>query len=115
MQNQSASGSFIERAAKQFDDSKFEKVIINVRKAMQHEPEAAFEKIRNADAVFFAFPLYIYCLPSLLTRFLQDYEAYLKNSNKEQKAANVYAVINCGFPEPYINEEAAGVIKFFCR
>ena len=82
---------------------------------MQHEPEAAFEKIRNADAVVLAFPLYIYCLPGLLIRFLQEYETFLKTSNRKQNAANVYAVVNCGFPEPYINEEAVGVIKSFCR
>lgn len=113
--DQTASGSFIARAEKIFDDSKFETEIINVRKVMQHGPEAAFEKIRNADAVVFAFPLYIYCLPGLLIRFLQEYESFLKNSNRKQNAANVYAVVNCGFPEPYINEEAVGVIKSFCR
>ena len=112
---QTASGTFISRAEKMFDDAKFEKDVINVRQEMQHGPESAFEKIRNADNVVFAFPLYIYCLPGLLIRFLQEYESFLKNSNKKQNAANVYAVVNCGFPEPYINEEAVGVIKSFCR
>ncbi len=114
-QEQTASSSFIARAEKQFDDALFEKEIINVRKALQSQPENAFEKMRTADAVVFVFPLYVFCLPGMLAQFLRDYAAFLEKTGRKQNRTPAYAVVNCGFPEPYINAEAVGVIRSFCR
>ena len=73
----------------------------------------AFKSILTADFIVINFPLYVYCLPGLLMRFLQDYYKYYlehKNNCREQK---VFAVANCGFPEPVISDDAIGVIKSF--
>jgi multimeric flavodoxin WrbA len=112
---QTASASFIARAAGLFDDSLYEKETIQVRKVSQPEEEKVFDKIKTADAVIFVFPLYVFCLPGLLTGFLRDYADFVKTTAQGQNSPFVYTVINCGFPEPYINTEAAGVIKSFCR
>lgn len=114
-QEQTASASFIARAEKQFDGALFEKEIISVRKTLQSQPENAFEKIRTADAVVFVFPLYVFCLPGMLAQFLRDYAAFLEKNGLKQNRTLAYAVVNCGFPEPYINAEAAGVVRSFCR
>ena len=113
-QDQTASAAFIARAEPQFDDALFEKHTVQVRKALRGSPEEAFEHIRGADAVVFVFPLYTFCLPGMLARFLQDYAAYTGRNGTAEHRTAVYAVINCGFPEPYINEEAADVIRSFC-
>ena len=68
----------------------------------------------KADAIVIAFPLYVYCLPGALIEFLAGYRDYISSTGKsvEQK---IYAVINCGFPESRINDDAALVIKSFCK
>lgn len=76
--------------------------------------EEEFKTMDNADAIVFAFPLYVFCLPGVLMRFLEDYYIYLKSNNKSTKNIRVYAIVNCGFPEPIINNEAIQVLKNFC-
>ena len=84
---------------------------IPVRKTLlHHECETAFASLQDADAIVFIFPLYFFCLPAMLTRFLQDFACAYPVS---EKRANVYALVNCGFPEPEINEEAMRVIECF--
>lgn len=68
----------------------------------------------NADAIVIAFPLYVFCLPGVLMRFLEDYYMHLKSNNRLTKNVRVYAIVNCGFPEPIINNEAIRVLKNFC-
>ena len=88
-----------------------EVVTIPVRKALiHHESKTAFDTLQNADAIVMIFPLYFFCLPAMLTRFLQDFAAAYPAA---KHAASVYAIINCGFPEPEINEEAMRVIECF--
>jgi hypothetical protein len=76
--------------------------------------EADFQTMAESDALIITFPLYFFCLPGLLMRFLQDYTAFLKGFG-QRKRAKVYAVVNCGFPEAGINEEAVRVIKSFSK
>lgn len=84
---------------------------IPVRKTLlHHNCEPAFASLQRADAIVFIFPLYFFCLPAMLTRFLQDFAAQYP---KADHAASVYAIVNCGFPEPEINEEAMRVIECF--
>jgi multimeric flavodoxin WrbA len=87
----------------------------DVRRSISRgQTEQDFAAMLNADAIVFAFPLYFFCLSGMLMRFLQDYAAY--RAQHEGKASNpkVYATVNCGFPEPDINNEAVRVIKSFC-
>lgn len=87
--------------------------IIDVRKTlMSKNCTPAFETMKDADAMLIIFPLYIFCMPGMLTRFLEDYAQFLGSQGKSQR---VYTIVNCGFPEPEINEEAIRVIQSFSR
>nr|WP_319488767.1 NAD(P)H-dependent oxidoreductase [uncultured Caproiciproducens sp.] len=89
---------------------------VNVRKSItQKHTGSDFEAMLKADALVIAFPLYFFCLPGILIRFLQDYDQFYKLHQDSAAKAKVYAVINCGFPEPGINTEAARVIESFSR
>jgi len=85
---------------------------INVRNTIiDGSTEEAYKIMIKADALVFTFPLYVYCLPGMLMQFLQEYYCYYNEHGN--KKAKVFAVVNCGFPEPDINEEAVRVIKSF--
>ncbi len=87
---------------------------INVRKSIAQKQTAEdFTYMLDCDAMLIVFPLYIFCLPGMLTRFLQDYYAFTRTQPDNGKKTAVYAVVNCGFPEPGINREAVRVIKSF--
>jgi hypothetical protein len=87
---------------------------INARKSAGKKSEQEYRAIMNADAVIFIFPLYFFCLPGVLIRYLQDFYEYFKQHESEAKGgAKVYAVVNCGFPETDINSEALRVIESF--
>ena len=77
--------------------------------------EADFEAMRRADAWVLIFPLYFFCLPGLLMRFLQDFHRYQQEHGGILRKAKVYAVVNCGFPEPGINDEAVRVVARFAE
>ncbi len=95
-------------------DARIEIRHINVRKSIdQNQTENEFIYMSEADAMIIIFPLYVFCMPGLLTRFLQDYYTFLQKQVNSGNSAAVYTIINCGFPEPYINREAARVIKSF--
>lgn len=81
---------------------------------LQNTQQQDYLRMEAADAIVIAFPLYVYCLPGALTEFLVGYSEYLKSIGKPVKQ-KVYAVINCGFPESGINNDAAHVIKRFCE
>jgi len=91
--------------------SSLESEIINVRQALQNSV-LAFETMKSADALLIIFPLYFYCLPGMLMRFLEDYAGFIGGNGAPQK---VYAIVNCGFPDPEINNEAISVVKSFAR
>ena len=77
---------------------------------MHHETDVAFAALQEADAIVLIFPLYFFCMPAMLTRFLQDFTA---SEPKVAKNCAVYALVNCGFPEPEINLEAMRVVEQF--
>jgi multimeric flavodoxin WrbA len=90
--------------------------IIDVRQSLaKNTTEENYNKLLDADAVVITFPLYFFCLPGILTRFLQDYYVFYKQSFNKKNGVQVYAVVNCGFPEPDINLEAVRVIESFSR
>ena len=86
------------RGETQFISKQIDVSLINVRRAItHHETESAYELMQNADAIVMVFPLYFFCLPGMLTRILQDFAA--KKPKSKQDCA-VFALVNCGFPEP---------------
>ena len=112
----SVSDFCIKMAEKLIDGDGLRKRIVNVRESITHYKTLQdFEAMAEADAIIIAFPLYVFCMPGMLTRFLEDYYSFHIERKKTENGAKVYAIINCGFPEPEINREAAMVIKSFCR
>ncbi|MGE5423225.1 MAG: flavodoxin, partial [Ignavibacteriales bacterium] len=87
---------------------------VNVRQCFTKKTtESAFVTMAEADALVITFPLYFFCLPGMLQRFLQDYYQFHLQHHDASKLPRVYAVVNCGFPEASINAEAVRVIKSF--
>lgn len=113
----SASGFLAAQAQSIFSGSgDIEAKIFGVREYLtKKQTEEAYAYMARADALIIIFPLYIFCLGGLLMRFLQDYYFYLQKLPQEGRAGKtaVYAVANCGFPEPENNTQAIRVIKSF--
>ena len=72
-----------------------------------------FETMLTSDALILIFPLYIFCLPGLLIRYLQDFFGFWTIHRSLSRISCVFCVVNCGFPEPEINAEAVRVVKSF--
>ena len=109
----SVSGTLAAQAGRLFEGLGIQTDIIRVRDNLNSGTSAGFDAMRRADALLLVFPLYFFCLPSMLMRFLEDYADYLSREDRPSPAQKVYALVNCGFPEPDINEEAVRVIKSF--
>lgn len=113
---QSASKVFLEMAGSKIDSDLFSKTLIDVRKSfLTHNLAVDFETLAQADVMIISFPLYYFCLPGMLTRFLVDFQNYYTARGKIKKHVKVYAIVNCGFPEPEINQEAVRVMQSFSR
>ncbi|PKM88023.1 MAG: flavodoxin [Firmicutes bacterium HGW-Firmicutes-12] len=116
IKEKSVSEYLVKLAADKFTGD-VDKAFINVRQSInKHQTLEDFEKISQADALIIAFPLYVFCLPGILMRYLEDFHKFY--SDKEKFINNklkIYALVNCGFPEPGINQEAVGVIRSFSR
>ena len=107
-----ASGSFLHMLEKHFAGCDIEKSSIYVRKSIiSHQLDSDFEIMSKANAMVIAFPLYFFCLPGLLTRFIQDYYDYCLKNKIQMHGQKIYAIVNCGFPEADINAEAVKVIQ----
>lgn len=115
LEEKTASAGFLAHVKVILKDDEYEKQFICVRKSLKDGPEADYAGMLKADAIIFAFPLYIFCLPGLLMRFLEDYVKYSNEHGGQKRPAKVYAIVNCGFPEPEINMEAIRVIGCFSR
>lgn len=112
-QNWAVSAFLTKKGEAEMHDERVDIQTIRVRHVLLHrETEHAFRQMAEADAIVFIFPLYFFCMPSILTRFAQDFAAAYPRS---EQSANVYAIINCGFPEPEINREAVRVVEQFAK
>ncbi|MEN6419835.1 MAG: flavodoxin [Clostridiaceae bacterium] len=87
----------------------------SARKSVLAGSTDAFSAMAESDAILLVFPLYFFCLPGILTRFLQDYAAFVKTQPQSGEAPSVYAIVNCGFPEDEISSDALRVVESFCR
>lgn len=95
-------------------DNDIEKVNINIVQSLSaNRSSEDFDIVSKADAVVIAFPLYFFCLPGILIQFLEDYYHLYQKTSDVPGNQRIYAIANCGFPEPEINEEAIRVIKSF--
>ncbi|MBU3157357.1 NAD(P)H-dependent oxidoreductase [Clostridium estertheticum] len=106
---------FLNRLDEDMNENNYNRFYIHVTSSIHSgKIEEDFKTMSHADVIVFAFPLYVFSLPGVLMRFLEDYYIYLKNNNKSPENVRVYAIVNCGFPEPTINDEAIRVLKNFC-
>ena len=111
-----ASDLLAKTAAEVFQEDGSQPRVISVRRTLDRShTEQAFAEMAEADALVIIFPLYIFCLPGILMRFLQLYKGYMDAHPEAKRDIPVYAVANCGFPEPHINEEAVRVIGQFAK
>lgn len=111
----SCSREFLGSVMAKFDDS-YNKIYIDVPKSIINNSENDdFQKLINADALILCFPLYFYCLPGVLMRFLQDYYKFYNENSNHKEGVKIYAIVNCGFPEANICTEAVRVIESFSR
>lgn len=109
----SVSNLLSDMAKERFSSSGIQADIIDVRQTLTAQScTPVYDAMREADGLLIVFPLYIFCMPAMLTRFLEDYAQYLGSVSKTQK---IYTIVNCGFPESEINEEAVRVIQSFSR
>jgi hypothetical protein len=116
IQEESVSKMLLSLAEGQMDTASIRTTKVDVRQSItKGKTQADFEAMSKADALVFAFPLYFFCLPGILIRFLQDYAQFLTQQEILVNNAKVYTIVNCGFPEPEINEEAVRVIQSFSR
>jgi putative NADPH-quinone reductase len=114
--NQSTSAFLADRLTQQLVRTGIRTKRIDVRKSVAGKrAEADFEALRRADAWVFVYPLYFFCLSGLLMRFLQDFDRYQREHGGMTRKAKVYAVVNCGFPEPGINDESVRVMGRFSQ
>ena len=74
---ESVSGYLVSMLSDRIGANGGSKIIINVRQSLtHHQTQSDFDIISKADAIVIVFPLYIFCLPAMLTRFLEDYYHY---------------------------------------
>jgi hypothetical protein len=87
---------------------------IGIRKNISRDNDKDFLSMMEADALVFLFPLYFFCLPGILIRYLQDFfDFYVRHKDEAAGEPKIYTVVNCGFKESDINTEALRVIKSF--
>lgn len=116
IKEQSVSKEFLEMAGSRITSDLCSKTFIDVRKSfLTHNLAEDFATLAQADVLIISFPLYYFCLPGMLTRFLVDYQNYYTACGQVKKQVKVYAIVNCGFPEPEINQEAIRVMQSFSR
>lgn len=72
--------------------------------------EQDLEKVAQCQALVFAFPLYVDCLPSHLLRCMQQLDAYL-HTLEEKPSLRVCAIVNNGFFDAKQNVPAIEVIR----
>lgn len=116
IKEKSLSKDLLETAGSRIDADAFNKTFIDVRKSiLNHKLSEDFETLSNANAIIFSFPLYFFCLPGILTRFLVDYYKYYGESGKVRSNVKVYVIVNCGLAKPETNLEAVRVIRSFSQ
>jgi hypothetical protein len=112
----SASGFLNSLGEESMGSDAFQVSRVNVRNSLTHKGwDKDFEVMLEADALVFTFPLYIFCLPGIMMRFLQDYYAFIQKNGSDARKTKVYTIVNCGFPEAGINSEAVEVIRCFSK
>lgn len=72
--------------------------------------EDVYKKIKEAECIVFAFPLYVDAIPSRLIGLIE----YMQNKNYKLYGKKIYAIVNCGFLEAKHNNVALDMLKNWC-
>lgn len=112
---EAASLQFLNDLAERLPDSEFDKTVVTVKlKVKDRYPPETLQKLAEADALVFIFPLHNYGIPGALMRLMEDYWEYIKAGNGHNRAG-VYMVVNCAFPRPAATcGELIRVMRNFC-
>lgn len=109
-----SSNRFLARIERFLDPAKIEVAHLSVRAKLPNGyPEETVASLNSADAVVLAFPLFSYCLPGATIRLLEEWARYAK-FRPAGGGTRVYVLVNCGYADPKVNEEAIRVVRNFC-
>jgi hypothetical protein len=107
--------AFLQRISTAMGTNGFHIDMITVKAgANGRSPLTTLAAAAGADVIVIAFPLFCYSLSGAVTRFLEDFHSYAKEGGRYNRRAKVFAIVNSGFPEPLVSEEAIRVVRNFC-
>jgi multimeric flavodoxin WrbA len=109
-----SSGSFGNYLLGKIPQKGISKETHHVGKAVRKEEKwnDLVQSIKEADTIILTFPLYWDSLPSHLTKGLERLYA---QKNEFENSPKFYIMVNNGFPEPWHNEIAIEICKFFAH
>lgn len=67
----------------------------------------------SVSSIVFIYPLYVDALPSGMVQCLEKLEKEIAERNL--KGIDVYAIVNCGFPEAIHNKISLEMLEIFCE
>lgn len=102
----SASGMLLTMAKEYLGEAETEEFICNKTQLEEH----IIQRIFNADAILFSFPLYVDSIPSHLLRCMVQMQQYIEAHPLEHKPM-VYTIVNNGFFDGKQNRFAIENIK----
>lgn len=105
--NESASGVILEELSSFFPAK--ESTLFNITTPVLNEN--ILQAIEQAQALVFAFPLYVDGVPSHLLHCMEQIQDYFKGKSN---SLTVYAVANSGFFESHQNAIALDIVKNWC-
>lgn len=107
---------FLQDLAAYFENDKYQKCFISIS-LKRNNPYSIkiLNEMANSQAIIFSFPLYAYTLPAAFTKLIEDYYNYINIEITGKKRTKIYAIVNSGFPLPFVNNEALRVMKLFCK
>jgi hypothetical protein len=76
-------------------------------------PRERLKAMAEMDGIVLCFPLYAYTTPGALTRLMEEYCELAADGGGHSSRPRLYAIINSGFPEPVVCEEAIRVMRNF--
>ena len=74
------------------------------------KPEEMDGLVSSATDIVISFPLYVDCIPAVTQYFLEEVKEI-----RRENPANLYVIVNCGFPEGEQAETALNIMQCFAQ